>query len=165
MTATDRHSFAKLFQRRTFGTEHGAQDRADGDAQHRLERFELAAFGPGRDLARHLFFDDAVVAAHPLAVKRRRQQFAAQRLANATPSGLKSRRCTPPPTPDCSCGHGGGGYLMKASSTFLPLRSLSNHAMFSGLSRRYDSDVVRVRVPKLLQTLQFLVGTTAPHIQ
>src|SRR3984885_14117693 len=35
------------------------------------------AFGPGRDLARYLFFDDAVVAAHPLAVKRRRQQFAA----------------------------------------------------------------------------------------
>ena len=64
-------SFAKLFQRRTFGAEHGAQDRADGDAQHRLERFELAAFGPGRDLAHHLFFDDAVVAAHPLAVKRR----------------------------------------------------------------------------------------------
>ena len=72
-----RHRFAKLFQRRTFGAEHGAQDRADGDAQHRLQRFELAAFGPGRDLAHHLFFDDAVVAAHPLAVKRRRQQFAA----------------------------------------------------------------------------------------
>ena len=38
---------------------------------HRLQRFELAALRPGRDLAHHLVFDDVLVASHPLAVKRR----------------------------------------------------------------------------------------------
>ena len=96
-----RHGLPKFLQRSTFGAEYGAQDHPDGDPQHRLQRFELPALGPGRDLALDLFFDDAVVAAHPLAVERRRQQFAAIAVLVAGEAERRSRpeRSTDRPVP------------------------------------------------------------------
>ena len=86
-----RHGLPKLLQRSTFGAEYRAQDHPDGDSQHRFQCLELPALGPGRSLALDLFFDDPVVAAHPLAVERRCQQFAAIAVLVAGEAERRSR--------------------------------------------------------------------------
>ena len=65
---------AQLVEFGAVGPEYRAQDGVERDAHHRRQRRERLPLRPVRDFAQRLFFDDAFVVLHALAVERRRQQ-------------------------------------------------------------------------------------------